>query len=159
MPSFFASTSTPPWPKMWASWPHCGQMYWLIFSIIPNTGVCNVENMSKAFRASKRATSCGVDTTIAPVSSVFWHKVNCTSPVPGGKSITKTSNSPHCTWLSICCNAPINIGPRHTTALSGSTIRPIDIMVTPWACNGIITLPSGLAGRLLTPIIRGWLGP
>ena len=56
-------------------------------------------------------------------------------------------------------NAPINIGPRQTTASSSFSIRPIEMKVTPWFCSGMISLPSGEAGRLFSPIIRCWLGP
>ena len=76
-----------------------------------------------------------------------------------GRSTIKTSSSPQATCEIICCKAPISIGPRHTIALSGSSIRPIDIIVTPWAWSGIMVLPSGLAGRCCTPIIRGCDGP
>ena len=39
------------------------------------------------------------------------------------------------------------------------SLNPIDITVTPCACNGMMVFPSGDAGRLFTPIMRGWLGP
>ena len=72
-------------------------------------------------------------------------------PCPGGRSTISTSSSPHATWVSICCSAPISIGPRQTTALSGSSIRPIDIIVTPCACSGMIVLPSGALRPLRHP--------
>ena len=39
--------------------------------------------------ASSKATSCGVQTTTAPVSGSDWARVSGMSPVPGGKSITR----------------------------------------------------------------------
>ena len=42
-----------------------------------------------AFRASAKATSCGVVTIIAPVTGTKDANVKCMSPVPGGKSSTK----------------------------------------------------------------------
>ena len=42
-----------------------------------------------ALVASSRATSCGVQTTTAPVSGNNWESDNATSPVPGGMSIIR----------------------------------------------------------------------
>ena len=81
------------------------------------------------------------------------------SPVPGGRSTINTSSLPQTTCVISCCNAPMIIGPRQITASSSFSISPIDIIVTPCACNGSMSLPSGLAGRLVTPIMRGCEGP
>ena len=96
---------------------------------------------------------------IAPVIGYFWLRVSCTSPVPGGRSTISASSSPQATWPIICCSAPISIGPRQITASPSFSIRPIDIIVTPWAWSGMMILPSGERGRSLTPIIRGCDGP
>ena len=125
----------------------------------PRTGADSCLNILIAFRASSKATSCGVDTTNTPVSDVRWHSVSCTSPVPGGRSMTRMSSRPHLTCPSICWSAPISIGPRQITAWPGSTIKPIDIIVTPCALIGMIVFPSGDPGRWLTPIIFGSEGP
>ena len=130
-----------------------------MFSTMPRIGTFNCLNMSIPLRASSSATSCGVDTITAPSTTAFCASVICTSPVPGGRSTISTSSAPHCTCIIICCNAPINIGPRHTTAWSSLVINPIDISVTPWFLSGKIVFPSGDAGLPETPIIRGCDGP
>ncbi len=68
---------------------------------------------------------------VVPSTTVFCASVICTSPVPGGRSTISTSSAPHCTCISICCSAPISIGPRQTTAWPSLVISPIDIIVTP----------------------------
>ena len=42
-----------------------------------------------ALRASSSETSEGVVTTIAPVMGAVWMSESCTSPVPGGRSMTR----------------------------------------------------------------------
>jgi len=93
------------------------------------------------------------------VTGNFWHRVICTSPVPGGMSITSASSSPQATCVINCCSAPISIGPRQTSACSSGSIMPMEMTFTPCASGGIMVLPSGDEGRLVTPIMRGWLGP
>ena len=73
-----------------------------IFSIMPITGIFTLRNISMPFFASSRAISCGVVTIIAPEICAFCDKVSWISPVPGGISITSTSNSPHWVCCSIC---------------------------------------------------------
>ena len=48
-----------------------------------------LEAIGTARRASANATSCGVATTTAPVSGIDCASVSGTSPVPGGRSITR----------------------------------------------------------------------
>mmetsp|Transcript_28967 Transcript_28967/g.55473 ORF Transcript_28967/g.55473 Transcript_28967/m.55473 type:complete len:251 (+) Transcript_28967:553-1305(+) len=114
--SLAASAATPPWPNTCSSCPQLEQICVLIFSIMPTIGTCSWLNMSIPLRASIRATSCGVETIIAPSTGAFCASVICTSPVPGGRSTISTSSAPHCTCVIICCSAPISIGPRQTTA-------------------------------------------
>ena len=52
-------------------------------------GTSTFSNIFNAFLASNRAISCGVVTIRAPLTGIFWHKVNWISPVPGGRSITR----------------------------------------------------------------------
>jgi hypothetical protein len=61
----------------------------LIFSTIPRIGTFTWWNMWMALRASSSETSEGVVTTIAPVMGAVWMSESCTSPVPGGRSITR----------------------------------------------------------------------
>ena len=61
----------------------------LMFSIIPSIGTFSWRNIVMARVASSSATSCGVQTTTAPVSGRLWASVSGTSPVPGGRSITR----------------------------------------------------------------------
>ena len=57
--------------------------------------------------------------------------VSCASPVPGGMSTTSTSSSPQATSRSICVIADITIGPRQIIGVSSSTMKPIDMTLTP----------------------------
>lgn len=69
------------------------------------TGMFTLLNMPTPFLASINATSWGVDTMTAPEreqvesgmnspsTTTSWPKLSCTSPVPGGMSMTKTSRS------------------------------------------------------------------
>src|ERR1700687_5200645 len=82
-------------------------------------------------RASISAMSCGVETMTAPVSGVCCALVSWASPVPGGRSTTRISRSPHATSRSICVIAEITIGPRQIMARSSSTRKPMDITLTP----------------------------
>ncbi len=60
-----------------------------MFSTIPRIGTFTWWNMWMALRASSSETSEGVVTTIAPVMGAVWISESCTSPVPGGRSITR----------------------------------------------------------------------
>src|SRR5438876_396045 len=81
-----AARRAPPEPNTSSRAPQHGQTYDAMFSIMPSTGVFSWLNIEIAFCATLRATSCGVDTTTAPVRGIAWHSVSCTSPVPGGRS-------------------------------------------------------------------------
>ncbi len=48
-----------------------------------------LRNMAMAFTASSSATSCGVQTTTAPVSGKSCESVSAMSPVPGGMSMIR----------------------------------------------------------------------
>ena len=50
--------------------------------------------MATPFLASAKATFCGVLTITDPVIGNACRILKCISPVPGGKSINKKSNSP-----------------------------------------------------------------
>ena len=91
-----------------------------------------------ALRTSAKATAEGVVTTTAPVSGTFWIKLSCTSPVPGGKSTMRWSNSPHCTLRKNCCTTLWSMGPRQIIGLSAGASRPMEIIFSPYASTGII---------------------
>src|SRR5271157_878981 len=78
-----------PCPKISIGFPQCGQLNVLMFSTTPSTSTFTCRNISIALRTSASATVDGVVTTTAPVTATVWISVNCTSPVPGGKSITR----------------------------------------------------------------------
>jgi hypothetical protein len=75
--------------------------------------------------------SWGVETMTAPVSGTCWAMVSWASPVPGGRSQTRMSSSPHSTSRSICWMAPVTIGPRQIIGESSATMKPIDMHLTP----------------------------
>ena len=87
--------------------------------------------MATPRRASISARSCGVETMTAPASGVAWAMVSWASPVPGGMSTTSTSSSPQATSRSIWVIADITIGPRQIIGVSSSTMKPIDMTLTP----------------------------
>lgn len=60
-----------------------------MFSTIPTTGISSWRYIDTAFTASSNATFCGVQTTTAPPNAAFWASVRATSPVPGGRSMTR----------------------------------------------------------------------
>ena len=96
----------------------------------------------------------------APVTLTFCESVSATSPVPGGRSITRKSSSPQATSFMNCWSAPWSIGPRQMTAAFGSSSRkPMLISLTPKRASGSIVLPSSDTGRPATPSIVGIDGP
>ena len=53
-------------------------------------------------------------------------------------------------------SALCSIGPRHTTAASSSTKKPIDITFTPCASSGMILRSAETGGRVAPrPYMRG----
>ena len=75
--------------------------------------------------------SWGVETMTAPDSGTCWAMVSWASPVPGGRSTTRTSSSPHSTSRSIWLMALITIGPRQIIGVSSGTMKPMDITLMP----------------------------
>ena len=130
-----------------------------MFSTMPSTGTSTRRNMLRPFLASIRARSCGVDTMMAPDSGTCWAMVSCTSPVPGGMSMTSTSSSPQSTSRSIWVSAETTIGPRQMMGVPSSTRKPIDMALSPKACMGLSVLPCATCGRPERPSSRGWDGP
>ena len=52
------------------------------------------------------------------------------------------------------------MGPRQIIAWSGSTKKPMEMTLTPYAASGSTSFPSGEEGFApKSPIIRGMLGP
>ncbi len=53
-------------------------------------------------------------------------------------------------------SALCSIGPRHTTAASSSTKKPIDMTFTPWDSSGMILRSADTGGRVApSPYMRG----
>jgi len=75
--------------------------------------------------------SCGVETMTAPESGTCCAMVSCASPVPGGRSTTMRSSSPHSTSRNICWIALITMGPRQIIGVSSATRKPIDMHLIP----------------------------
>ncbi len=103
--------------------------------------------------------SCGVETMTAPDSGTDCAMVSWASPVPGGRSQTRTSSSPQFTSRSSWLMALITIGPRQIIGVSSAIMKPIDITLMPKFCIGSRRLPSRLCGLPLIPIRRGCDGP
>jgi hypothetical protein len=119
-----------------------------------------LRHIETALYTSSVATACGVVTITAPVTFTRCESVRATSPVPGGRSITRKSSSPQLTSFMNCCSAPCSIGPRQMTAALGSSSRkPMLISLMPKRASGSMVLPSSDTGRPETPSIVGIDGP
>ena len=82
-------------------------------------------------RTTPSDASCGVVTITPPSSGTVWQRESCASPVPGGKSTSRMSKSPHSTALKNCWMVFMIIGPRQITGWSPSTRNPMLISFTP----------------------------
>ena len=91
--------------------------------MIPSTGTLVLLNRSTARRASISDRSCGVETITAPAGRERWISDSCTSPVPGGRSTSSSSQSPQSASISLA-SAPVAIGPRQASAWPGETSWP-----------------------------------
>ncbi len=63
------------------------------------------------------AAGCGVVTMTAPSSGSVWTRESWASPVPGGRSTSRTSSSPHFTFCTNCWTVFITMGPRQMTGV------------------------------------------
>jgi catechol 2,3-dioxygenase len=99
------------------------------------------------------------ETITAPASGVCCAMVSDASPVPGGRSTTSTSRSPHATSRSIWVMADITIGPRQIIARSSSTRKPIDMTFTPKRSIGSSVRRPTSRGLPRSPNSRGCEGP
>ena len=158
-PNSSAIRAPPSRLKMWDSRPHARQTWKLMFSTTPRTGASTSSNILMPRRTSSSATSCGVVTITPPDSGTFCTTVNCASPVPGGRSTTSTSNSPHSTLVTNSVNSLSIIGPRQITAWPSGTRNPIDMTRRSYLVTGIRRLSSVLLGLSVIPSINGMLGP
>ena len=84
-----AAAFTPPCPKIAVSVWQLGQWKLDMFSTMPRMGTFTVWNRPMALRASRKATSWGVLTTMAPSTLAFWMSEIWVSPVPGGRSMKR----------------------------------------------------------------------
>ena len=111
----------PPFLKRLMALPQCGQARPLMFSTTPRMLAWAYCRKLMALRTSARETSCGVVTTTAKASGMSLSTVMGSSPVPGGESTTRKSSSPHCTSEMNWRMAEVFMGPRQSTAWSGSS--------------------------------------
>ena len=81
--------------------------------------------------ASLTETACGPVTMMPPVSGTLWARLNCASPVPGGRSTIRSSNSPQRTSVKSCWIALCSMGPRQTTASPSGMRKPMLMTSTP----------------------------
>mmetsp|Transcript_16729 Transcript_16729/g.52286 ORF Transcript_16729/g.52286 Transcript_16729/m.52286 type:complete len:314 (-) Transcript_16729:258-1199(-) len=136
-----ASAPTPPalGGKMTEVVPHLRQTNPAMFSTRPITGTFTLRQNASCFRTSASATSCGVDTKMAPrnfpLSLRYWTIDRCSSDVPGGVSTSSASTAPHSTSRKNCRIRPSFLPPRQTTAWSSRSsrnamlIRPMDSVI------------------------------
>ena len=123
--------SPPPDPNIAVCSPQEPHTNVLMFSTTPATGI----RISAAIRPTREATTCaagcGVVTASSKACGTSSNRESVTSPVPGGRSMSKTSISPQWTSNRNCSSALCNMGPRHTTGAPSSTKKPTDINRTP----------------------------
>ena len=117
-----------------------------MFSITPPISRSTLCAISAARRATFCAAGCGVVTIRNFACGSSWASVIETSPVPGGRSTSRKSSSPHSTSSRNWVSALWSIGPRQTTAASSSTKKPIDMTFTPWASSGRILRSAETGG-------------
>ena len=87
----------------------------------------SLSNILIPLLTSRRATSWGVETIIAPSILISWENVNCVSPVPGGIStIIKSKSFQETFWVKVLI-ALVTIGPRQIIGVCWSAKNPIDI--------------------------------
>ena len=84
------------------------------------------------------------------------------SPVPGGRSMTSTSIGasavPHFAPIMLR-SAEEAIGPRQILAVPGSTMKPMDITLTPQASRVLSRFSASKVGSPMTPSMVGADGP
>src|SRR5213080_2472581 len=102
-----------------------------MFSIRPSTGAFICWNIAMPRRTSASATSWGVVTMTPPVIFTCWVRVSCTSPVPGGRSSTRTSSSPQTTLRRNSVMSLVTMGPRQMTGVWSPRNIPIDMTRSP----------------------------
>ena len=88
------------------------------------------------FTRSATANLFGVVTKIDLSGFISEAIVKYASPVPGGISIKRKSNSPQIVDSINCLIAPLSIGPLHTAALFASKIKPIELIDIPLNITG-----------------------
>ena len=96
------------------------------------------------------AEGCGVVTTTICAAGRNWATEMAMSPVPGGRSRTRTSGSSHHTSERNCCNERCKRGPRHRIARSVPANMPMLMRSTPQARTGM-SMPPTLVGWERTP--------
>ena len=129
-----------------------------MFSTKPTMGTSVWRNISTPRRTSSRAMAEGVVTIKAAVKGATWVSVICTSPVPGGKSMSSKSSSPQVTLKRNWCIILASMGPRHTTGVPGSISSPMEMALRPCADKGWMR-PSSAVGLPSRPSKPGMLGP
>lgn len=118
-------------PKISATCPQFAHTNVLIFCTSPKIGTPTFSNMATPRTASRKAKSCGVETITAPARGTLCVNVNCTSPVPGGKSITSTSRAGQETSKRSCVRAFWSMRPRHASGWAAGTRKPMDMAWMP----------------------------
>src|SRR5208283_1830092 len=69
---------------------------------MPRIGTFTLLNIAMPLRTTPSDASCGVVTMTPPSSGTVWQSESCASPVPGGRSTSRKSVSPHSTANRNC---------------------------------------------------------
>lgn len=108
--------------------------------------------------ATSAAACCGVVTTRISAFGTSCATEIAMSPVPGGRSSSRTSRSPQYTSARNCWSARCSIGPRQTTGALPGVNMPMEMTFTPCEDGGMIMF-STWVGLPSAPSIRGTLCP
>ena len=129
-----------------------------MFSTTPRTfiGTCSATRPDRT--ATSEALGCGVVTTTSSAFGRVCATEIAMSPVPGARSSSSTSGSPHHTSDRNCSRERCSLGPRHRIARSAPANMPMEINLTPHAVTGI-SMPLRLVGCECTPNSDGRENP
>jgi hypothetical protein len=127
-----------------------------MFSTIPATRWCIIDAIVPARSATSAAACCGVVTTTTSEFTRCWPSEIAMSPVPGGRSRSRTSRSPQYTSLSFCTSARSSMGPRQATTWSRRGLSMPTLMTcSPCTGTGMIMSSTWVGRWSATPSMAG----
>ena len=132
-----------------------------MFSTTPRTLPSATCRKLTALRTSASEISCGVVTTTLWASVMVLRMVICSSPVPGGESMSRKSRGPQATSERNWRMAAVFLGPRHRMAWSRSCRKESMEMTARFSLYmaGMSSFFSFISMVAFRPSRLGTLGP